>query len=68
MGNWKYRFERMMIVLDFGLARIAKETGFKESSLNSRLCQKDFSRWMKLCVLIFEACERLWSPKKRVKK
>lgn len=57
----------MMIVLDWDLESIAKNTGFKENSLKSRLCQKDFSRWMKLCVIIFEACEGRWNPKKRIK-
>lgn len=57
----------MMVVLGWDLESIAKDTGFIEDSLKSRLCQKDFSRWMKLNVLTFEACERLWGPKKRKK-
>ena len=65
MDNWRYRFERMMVVLGWDLPYIAKATGFEHSSLKSRLGQKNFSRWMKLCVLIFEACEARWKPKKR---
>jgi len=53
--SWKERFKGMMVYLGWDLRYISKITGFKYSSLNSRIYQKDVSRWIKLVIYVHEA-------------